>query len=686
LNLTQGPTYSTETLQRIRKLVDTDFVVFGSYLLMPDKKLRVDLRLQEAAGGNTHVMSDGGTESDIFELVSRVGNGLRRQLGVAEASESDAQVVRRSLPSNPEAARLYAEGLVKLRAFDALAARGLLERAIQLDPDHSLAHSGLSTAWSLLGYDERARQEAKKAFEFSANLSREDKLSVEARYRLNTKEFGKAVDIYRALLSFFPDNLEFGLRLAEAQISAGKANDSLATLESLRQLPSPASGDPRIDLLEAEAARSISDFKRELTSAERARAKAAELKAPLLAARALGEKGSALGQLGEKQEALSMYQQAKELSASIGDKPQVAFTAQGIGVVLRAQGDYVGAKKMFEEALAIRRESGDQKGIASGLNGIAVVLTHQGDLAGATKLFEQSLAINREIGNKSGISAALGNIGGLLSDKGELASAKEKFQEALALQRELGMKSYEAISLGNLAELTLMEGNVAAAHKMFEEALAIRRETGAKAYTVQGLLGLARAQTAAGDLAGARQNCAEAIALSKQTQSKSSLANALSGLGKIFHLEGKLVEARKNHEEALSIRNEIGAKVAAAESRFELSKLLIDEGRFAEAEDLARQVAEEARTRAEVDQAEEESVLANVFLARAKLTDARNTVARVLALLANSENRRLKLSVAITNARVEAAVAKPGSVQRAVRVLQGVIAESTKGGSIDYEL
>jgi serine/threonine protein kinase/tetratricopeptide (TPR) repeat protein len=686
LNLVQGPTFSSETLQRIRKLVDADFVVFGSYLLLPDKKLRVDLRLQEAAGGKTHLLSEAGTESEIFELVSRVGNRLRRQLGVAQASASDSQFVRSALPSNPEAARLYAEGLTKLRAFDALAARGLLERVIETDPDHALAHSALSTVWSLLGYDERAKQEAKKAFELSTNLSREDKLSIEARYRLTTKDFLKAVDVDRALVSFFPDNLEFGLRLADAQLSAGKAKESLATIESLRHLPSPAGEDPRLDLLEAQAANRASDFKRQLASAERAAAKATELKAPLLVARALAEKGSALDNLGEKQKALSMYEQSKELSRSSGDQQEIASTAARIASTLRSQGDNVRAKEIFEESLAIFREVGNQKGIAGCLNGIAIILTQRGDLAGAKQVFEEVLAIRREIGDQYGVSSALGNIAVVLSENGDLRGAREKYEQALILQRELGMKLQESLSLNNLGWLLLKEGNVPAAQRMNQEALTLSKELGDKPYTtIHGLLGLGSAQAAAGDLAGARKNWEQALAMSKQTGNKSTSADAFYGLGQLFHLQGNLRESRINQEEALSLRSEAGLNLTA-DSRLELAKLLIDEGRLPEAENLARQAVEESYTKAGIDvQAEAENVLANVLLTRGRLTEVRSAVARASALLANSENRRLRLSIAITNARVEAS-AKQGSAQNARRTLREVIAEATKGGSVDYQM
>jgi hypothetical protein len=47
----------------------------------------------------------------------------------------------------------------------------------------------LAQAWSQLGYDKKAEEEAKKAFDLSANLTREQHLSVEGRYREFAHDF-----------------------------------------------------------------------------------------------------------------------------------------------------------------------------------------------------------------------------------------------------------------------------------------------------------------------------------------------------------------------------------------------------------------------------------------------------------------------------------------------------------------
>ena len=78
---------------------------------------------------------------------------------------------------------LYAEGLARLRVYDEVSARDLLQRAVAAEPNHAMAHSALAAAWSSLGYDARAVAESKKAVDLSSDLSRETRLLVEGRHR-----------------------------------------------------------------------------------------------------------------------------------------------------------------------------------------------------------------------------------------------------------------------------------------------------------------------------------------------------------------------------------------------------------------------------------------------------------------------------------------------------------------------
>ena len=248
LSLPDSDMLSAQALSEVGKALGADLVVLGSYVDLTGGKLRVDFHLQDVAAGETLIsVKQTGDESNLFDLVSRAGIQLREKCNAGQINLHDEAAVRAALPSTPEASKLYAEGLAKLRVNDAIAARDLLQKAVAADPNHTLAYSALAAAWTLLGYDEKARLSAKSAYDLSGPLSREDHLLTEARYRETSKEWDNAAENYRTLFGFFPDNLEYGLLLARAQTRGGKGKEALATVESLRKLPPPAGDDSRIE-------------------------------------------------------------------------------------------------------------------------------------------------------------------------------------------------------------------------------------------------------------------------------------------------------------------------------------------------------------------------------------------------------------------------------------------------------
>ncbi len=207
LGLPDTESLAPQALQPIRKNLGSDYVVVGSYFdLGKDSggQIRLDVRLQDTAKGETiATVSETSTEAQLLDLVSRVGRKLREALGVADVSQEESVGIRASLASNPEAMRLYSEGLAKLRTFDALAARDLLTRSVSSDPTYPLAHAALAKAWMALGYNANALQEAKKALDLSGKLSLEDHSLVEAGYYEANKDWDKAIEVYRTLSELF---------------------------------------------------------------------------------------------------------------------------------------------------------------------------------------------------------------------------------------------------------------------------------------------------------------------------------------------------------------------------------------------------------------------------------------------------------------------------------------------------
>ncbi|HEY6293334.1 MAG TPA: tetratricopeptide repeat protein [Terriglobia bacterium] len=640
-----------DTLLRIRDNLGTDYVVLGSYTDLGQQgggRVRLDLRLQDASAGETlAAFAETGTESGLFDLVSTAGARLRQALKVDDVPRTEAAAVRAELPSGPEAAKLYADGLAKIRSFDGVGGRDLLEKAVAADPRFPLAHSALGTALSALGYDAQAREEAKKAFQLSGSLDRQERLVIEGRYRSVLNQWDRAAEVYRTLFGLFPDNLDYGISLATAQSLSGKGQDALATLAALRGLPAPGRDDPRIDMVEADWAESVSDFKREQASASRAADRGEALGADLLVARARLSEGTALWRLGQPAEALTALAGAEKTFASTGDKGGVAEALEARGEVLTDQGNIAEARQKYEQALEIRRQIGDEGGVASSLTDLAILKWQQSDFEGAKQMYDQALASFREIGDEVGVANTLNNLANIFYDHGEVATAK----------------------------------------RMYEDSAAKFEGMGDKGGTAQELINIGLVFSNQGDLAGARAKYEQAIGICRQLGIKGLLATALSGLGEVDLRQGNLAASRKSYEEAAALRRDLGEKGGAAESEFDLASLAIEEGHPANAQAALPAALDEVRREGQADdEAYGGALLARALLEEGKLVEADREARRALPLAEKSQNAEVRLMVATVAAQVEAASGEPQRVAKAKDDLMAVQSEAARLGLVDRQL
>jgi eukaryotic-like serine/threonine-protein kinase len=647
LSLGDEDSYGYETLGRIRKHLGSDLIVVGSYLALGKDsggKIRLDFRVQDAVAGETlTAVSETGTENELLDLVSRTGADLRGKLGVGEVSAAQASDVKAALPANAGAARLYAEGLAKLRVFEALEARDLLQRAVAADAKHAPSHSALAGAWSALGYDAKAQEEAKQAFDLSSNLSREEKLFIEGRYRELKRDWPKAIEIYRTLWGFFPDNLDYGLRLANTQTAAGQGKDALITLDALHKLPPPAGDDARIDLMEAKAAGSLGDFKRQQSVAANAVAKGRAQGARLVVAQALLSEGLASERQGLTDPASASFAEARQLFTAAGDQQGAAQALEYSGDVLYDKGDFPNAQKAFEGALAVFRQIGAQQSTSIALNRMGNAFYEQGRLEEAKTYYEQTLKIDRETDSKAGIAGGLGNLANVLDSMGDLQGARRMNEEGLQVFTSVGDKRGMASTLANLGAVLEEMGDLDNAKKRYEEALEMHRETA----------------------------------------HRRGEGYAIFGIGDVLMAQGDLAEARKRSEQALAIRQQMGEAGNVAQSQLQLATLSLEEGKPADAEKLAGDAAAEF----EKDKSPELEAIAYAVVARAllqqnKLGEAQKAAGQATALSQKTTTRAPRFEAALSNAR---AMAETGKATEALKTLETMQADAMHLGFLPYE-
>ncbi|MGA2706918.1 MAG: protein kinase domain-containing protein [Steroidobacteraceae bacterium] len=527
LALPDVATLSADTLKAVRQRLGSDFIVSGSYLDMgaQDGHIRLDLRLQDAARGEVlSSVSVEGEEQQLLDLVSRSGVQLRDRLGLPSILPADSTRVQDALPSNTEAARLYSEGLARLRAFDALAARDLLAKAVATDPDYPLAHSALSQAWLALGFDTKGRDEARIALETAGQLVRENHLLVEARANEASRDWPKAIEAYRTLFNFFPDNPEYGLALVRAQTQAGQGKEVMGTIERLRRLPREAEFDPRVDLATANAASLLSDNGLQASAADSAVRKGRLIGAKLLVAEARAQQCRALVNLGDFDKSAAACEEARAISEAAGDWAGTARALHSIAEVPMDRGDNDRAQVLYEQALAIVRRIGDQRGIARELGNLGQIFRSEGYWSKAVQYEQDMLDVSREIGRQIYVADALETLGQISRAQGRPAEALGRAQESISMARAIGNTELVALDQIDIGDILADQGNLAEAARLFDLSLKIFRNIGENGNQAMTLAEIGRVRAARGDAVSARALYEQALAIQAPLDVKGDLA------------------------------------------------------------------------------------------------------------------------------------------------------------------
>lgn len=546
-----------KTLQHLRANPGADVVVVGSYTTIPSdqkRRIRLDVRLQDTAGGETIAEeSVSGDENDLFNLVSDLGGKLRKSLGVPAPSEGIEMASRAALPSNEQAARLYAEGRARLWAYDYFTARDLLTKAIAADPDFPLSHAALSDVWWHIGYDAKGRAEARRALDLSNHLSEEQRLLVEGQYQRTVGEWLKAVETYRSLFHLFPDNLDYGLLFASAQMHLS-ATDSLQTLAALRKLPPPLGDDARIDMTEASAWINR-DFTKAQAAAKVAIEKATAQGSPVIVSRTYGILCQQEPSIGASAEGIEVCQNALAGSIAAKDPNGEAMMRTDLAALYYYRGDLRQSAEMFQQAVKNFRQVGNRDGVATALSNFADTRLSQGDLKEARKLLEDSIPEYEAVDDKEGVVLNLNNLGDIWRQSGELDKADAAYQQAEVIARKIEDKDATAYVLNGMGDVALDRGDLALTRKRYEEALALRDQAGEKQLAAESRVSLAKLALEEGRASEAEtsaRSCREKF--QQEQQHDDALAASLVIIDSLL-AQGKQSEAQKEVEESQPLGN-----------------------------------------------------------------------------------------------------------------------------------
>ena len=640
LGLRPGAALDRAALAKLRADLDVDDTVSGSYEVRGDR-LEASAHVVDARGREVAAASDSAPLSDLRALATRLAEKLRQRLGVPPASADGLRHLDVSLPSSPEAIRLYAEAEACTVVFDYGCAVDKLKEVVRREPDLAIARRALSQAYFAVSNKPAAVAEAKAAFERAGSLPREQRILTEAVYRTRAGEYDAGIKLYQALATFYPDQPQYALSAIEFTCFAGRCADSLTQLDQLRRSPDAPRDDARVDLLEARLAIRAADYPRADRLARRAADEARRHGAQLVLADALYSQCSAAIYLGGDIKApTAACDEALEIYRRVGDRLRVAGVYNSKGHLAKTYGRLDDSRVAYQHAADLYKEIGSATGISTALGNLAMIARRQGHADEASRILGEVIALDRREHLTLDEAIDLSNLGRLLHDMGDRSGAQARELESLAISEKLGsMRKSAPYTLGDLGILAFEGGRLDEAQSYYQRSAKLFDEA-------KDALGQTDALVAMASLAVERERFAEAHALLERART-------------LLHAPSDELSA--------------DADVTAA-------ALALAERHLDEAERVARRAEEEIhRAKSEMEPMVL-TALAEVLIEAGKVDEARATVAQAKKM--NAPGADARVALALVDARVVAA----GDAAAGAHALDEVRADAARIGLVGREL
>jgi eukaryotic-like serine/threonine-protein kinase len=593
IELTPMGGFGLETMARIRRNLGTDLVVSGSYFVPPkekDGRIRIDIWVQQASDAETILaFNESGSEGELLDLVGRFGTRIRLALGEAPLAADQASAAAASRPASTEAARLYAEGLVRLRQFDARGAKERLEAAVALDPQYPHAYSALSLAWSELGHDEKAQENARRALELSGRLSREEKLLAEARYAEANVDRTKTMQVYERLFAWAPDDLEYGLRLVQAHLDLGDARAAQKALDAIGAASAEVRADPRVLLSAARIKLRGADPRAARDLAAQARRRAEVQALDFVAAQAALTEASAAFQTQDLEGSLELYRYAEQFHSKTGNRVKEAEVKSRLAEIASGSWDLETAERLGSEVVATYEALGSRRPLALVLTDHqSVVYRRRGQLKRALEAVDRSERVAPGLVNNLWARALY------LFELGQVRSARTFIDTLLARYPDAPPINGAMIAATVLRE----QGEFAAARAIIEAVNRDRAQKGSRFKMAWSLSLLASIHQAEGRTAEARELAESALGPDLRGPRKRAIGSV--GLASILLDQGDFVGAHKMLDEPEARFRRAGAP------NYELNTLglrlraLLGQGERGRAEEVAARMRGLARSTEDV--------------------------------------------------------------------------------------
>jgi tetratricopeptide (TPR) repeat protein len=253
-------------------------------------------------------------------------------------------------------------------------------------------------------------------------------------------------------------------------------------------------------------------------------------------------------------EALALYRKALKTSTAQGDRDGALSCLLSLGDTHRMTGDFGAAAQYYEGAIALSRVMRQKALRADAMAGLGLSLRALGDWKGALKLFAEAGAIYKERGDREGLAFLQWAQGGALRVGGAAAKAIAAFKEAKRLFGSLGSDHETAVGycLCGLGGVSRMAGLWEDSLRYYTKANSLLGSLRDRFGVAYSHCGIGNALRMKGDFAGAMQHLRKAERVYRKIGDIVSYSYTLWSMGMTHLMEGRLTRAAQCFDDAAS--------------------------------------------------------------------------------------------------------------------------------------